>query len=295
MVSDPDLPVRNEVARVIKRLGAYLEEGITVVASFLGHDELKIRLNAKRMLLELSKVCGTKVAQAVTEPLKSENRVTRLAALDCLHALGTLSAHHGVEIAEHLEEMDAEVRLSTVRTLIAAGKHMSSHQKYIKKRLRHDNPDVQRAAVQALRGLAYSCSKFAKGAHKELEEATEIIDRKHAIEVLGGSGHNVKPYLEEIVKTLEDKDWGMRRCAIEALCDLEEHADAAASEVARRLLHHDPDVRRAAAEALGRMGLHAGEYGHRVEGLADTEEDVDVKATCAAACKMLYAAGMEHG
>merc|ERR1711865_153854 len=102
-------------------------------------------------------------------------------------------------------------------------------------------------------------------------------------------------YLEEIAKALEDKDWGLRRVAIEALCDLQEHGDAAAAEVARRLLHHDPDVRRAAAEALGRMGLHAGEYGHRVEGLLDTEEDPDVKSTCADACDMLYAAGMAHG
>ena len=48
-------------------------------------------------------------------------------------------------------------------------------------------------------------------------------------------------------------------------------------------------------KALGRMGLHCGEFGHRVEGLLDTEEDEDVKRTCAEACQMLYAAGMAHG
>lgn len=111
MVIDPDLAVRNEVHRVLERQGKNMEDGITTIANFLGHDELRFRLNAKRALLEMSKVCGHEVAEAVCAPLKSENRITRLAALDCFQSLGALSAAHGAELAEHLEETDAEVRL----------------------------------------------------------------------------------------------------------------------------------------------------------------------------------------
>jgi len=266
-----------------------------VLAAALGSEEEKIRRNGKRALMQMAQSNGKQTAEAVLGPLKSENKVTRIAALECFAALGSLAGPHGAELAEHLEEPDPTVRQSAVHALVSGGKSMRDKHTDIKKRSQHENADISRAAVQALRGLASLCSKFARSAHRDLEEDPEIKGRMMAIEVLGGAGHNVKPYLEEIVKCLEDKDWGIRRCAIECLCDLEEHAESAASEVARRLLHHDPDVRRAAAEAMGRMGTHCGELGHRVEGLMDTEEDEDVKRTCAEACKALYAAGMSHG
>jgi len=294
MVTDPNLSVRNELLRVIARLGPLVVEGASLFAAALGHEEEKMRRSGKRALLELSKTCGAEVAQSITEPLKSDNRITRLAALDCFASLGPLAGPHGPELAGHLEESDPEIRLHTVHAIISAGKSMQPHHSEIKRRIHHENPDISRAAVKTLRGLAPVCGKVARSAFKDLEEEPELKTRMMAVEVIGGAKHNAK-HLEEVAKALEDKDWNLRRCAIEALCDLEEHADAIAGEVARRLLHHDPDVRRAAAEALGRMGLHAGEYGHRVEGLLDTEEDEDVKATCAEACEMLYKAGMAHG
>lgn len=295
MVTDANLSVRNELLRVIARLGRLLVEGASVFAAALGQEEEKMRRSGKRALLELSHSCGPEVARSITEPLKSETKITRLAALDCFATLGALAGPHGPELVGHLEELDSDVRLSSVHTIVSAGKSMQPHYAEIKKRLHHENPDVSRAAVKTLRGLAPVCPKIARSAFKDLEEEPELQTRMMAVEVIGGAGHNGTSHLVEVAKALEDKDWGLRRCAIEALCDLQEHADAIAGEVARRLLHHDPDVRRAAAEALGRMGLHAGEYGHRVEGLLDTEEDEDVKGTCAAACEMLYAAGMSHG
>merc|ERR1719238_1419879 len=124
--------------------------------------------------------------------------------------------------------------------MICAGKAMQPHYSHIK-RLTHDhNADVSRAAVQTLRGLAPVCPKFARGAFKDLEEEPDLKTRMMAIEVLGGAGHNAHAYLEELAKALEDKDWTLRRLAIEALADLQEHAEPAASEVARRLLHAEP-------------------------------------------------------
>jgi len=294
MVTDPDLSVRNELLRVIARLDVILVDSVNLLAAALGQEEEKMRRSGYRCLMELSKTCGPQVATAVAELLKSEDKVTRIAAMECLAALGHLAGPHGKELAEHLEETDPEVRSCAVHTIISGGRSMQTHLKDIKKRTVNANADISRAAVKTLRGLAPVCSRIAKSAHKDLEEEPDLKVRMMAIEVLAGAQHHGVSHLEEVVKCLEDKDWSLRRCAIEALADLGEHAEPAGSEVARRLLHHDPAVRRAAAEALGRMGVHAGEFGHRVEGLVDTEEDSDVKQTCKAACEMLYAAGMEH-
>jgi len=292
MVTDPSLPVRNELLRVIARLGPLIVSGTAVLAQALEHEEMKMRRSGAKSLMELSHSCGPEVLEALMEPLVSEQRITRLASLDLIASLGHLAGPHGEEICDRLEETDSEVRLAAVHTLIACGRVMQPHHSHMKERTKHANPDIQRAAVQTLRGLAAVCPKFCKQAYKDMEEEPELWARKMAIEVIGGSGHYATSHLEEIAKALEDNDWGLKRCAIECLQDLKEHASPVAGEVAKRLLHHNPDVRRAAAEGLGRMGLHAGEFGHRVEGLCDTEEDEDVKRTCAAACEMLYAAGM---
>jgi len=293
MVLDPNLSVRNELVRVIERLGVILVEGVAKLASCLAEPQENMRRSGTRCLLELMKTCGPEVAQGVADMLKHESRITKMASLEFLAQMGHLAADHGSAMADMLEEPDAEVRLTAVRAMISAGKAMGHHLKDIKPRTLHPNPDVSRAAIKTLRGLAPLCPKVAKAAFKDLEEDPDDVPIcTAAIQVLAGAAHNVTPYLDEVAKALEDKDWGLRRAAIEALADLKEHAVPAGNEVARRLLHHDPDVRRAAVEALGRMGVHAGEFGHRVEGLGDTEEDPDVNHACKVACGMLWAAGM---
>mmetsp|Transcript_79308 Transcript_79308/g.137507 ORF Transcript_79308/g.137507 Transcript_79308/m.137507 type:complete len:597 (-) Transcript_79308:18-1808(-) len=233
---------------------------------------------------------GADTAAGAALQLQSENPVTRLAALDCLAELKHLAAPHGPEMAQLLEDEDVTVRSTAVHALICAGQNMQPHLKAIKKRCRHSERDVQRAAVAALRGLACVCPNYARSAEHDLQEETEVHPRRQALEVLAGAAANVEPYLPDIVLCLEDNDWAIRRQTIETLADLKEHGRKAAGEVARRLTHHDRNVRRCAAEALGRMGKHSGDYGHRVEDLAATEEDEDVKRTAVEACELLHRA-----
>merc|ERR1712050_3664 len=108
--------------------------------------------------------------------------------------------------------MHQDVRLNAVRAIISAGRAAQSSMKDVRRRMRHTHPDVQRAAVQALRGIAHVCPKVAKAAARDLEENDgDVVDRKRAIWVLGGAGKNVLPYLPIVATALEERDWGIRR------------------------------------------------------------------------------------
>jgi HEAT repeat protein len=299
LVVDPDLSVRNEVVRMVDRLGAVIVEGASTLAQGLGHEQEPIRRSAKRAILALSKVCGKEAAKATCEMLQNESAITRVATLDCLAELTSFTGPHVAQIAELLEDKRQEVRASAVRAIVSAGpaaqpgKKELPGMKALRSRIKHQNLDTRRAAVQALRGLASVCLAVANRAAKDLQDGEDT--RMQSIEVLGGAAQNVTPYLGEIVGSLEDSDWLIRRVTIEALHDLQEHAKPIVPELCRRLVHQDAFVRKSAAEAVGRMGVHAICHGHRVEALLATEEDQDVRQTCAEACENLYAAGMAHG
>jgi len=292
VVNDPDLAVRNELIRAFARLGKFAANGAIAAGEGLAHRDEAVRRSATRVLVALSPFAGVEAADGAAAHLHSEDAVIRSAAAACLKELGTPVGPHCDVLANLLEDKDVNVRHNSALALISAARFATPSMKKIMKRMHDPNLDTRRAAVLAMRGLSLACSKFTRAVGKILEEDPEPLPRIRAIEVLGGSGRHVKPFLLDLVNSLEDKDWAVRRAAIDAFEDLGADAAKASGEIARRLLHPEADARRAAAEALGRMGLHCGEYGHRVEAALDTEADEDVRRTCAQAVQMLHAAGM---
>jgi HEAT repeat protein len=265
------------------------------IALELDNDSEVIRRSATKAIVTLEPHAGSEAAKAVASMLSNSSDTTKRAAALCLAELGKHTAPHGKALAVLLESEDVGVRNASVRALVAGGRGMASSMSTLMKKLDHPNEDVRRAAVAALRGLAAQCSKFTKTAHKLIEEEPSVRHHCQALDILGGSETYALPHLSDIVLGLEDKEWKVRRAAIDALEDLGPHAGKAGGEVARRLLHDNPDTRRAAAEALGRMGQHAGDFARRVEGLVETEKDEDVKRSCESAVARLNAMDLKLG
>jgi HEAT repeat protein len=274
-VGDTHVVVRHETLRTLNKLGTVVSGACPKIASLFEHVEEAIRHCAKRALLCVAKQDGPAAAEGTVPLLASPNLVARRAAAQLLLELGPDAAIHCETVAKLLDDEDVGMRVMATRVLVASakspdlkGKKLDNTLKIISSRMGREEEDKQRAAVDAMRGLAAVMGKAARSQGRIFIEDTagvnadQLTEQKiRAIRVLGGACANAKPYIEDIVKELESADWRIRREAIHALEDLKEHAaEEGAKEVAKRLLHEEPDVRRAAAETLGRMGVHAGGY-----------------------------------
>merc|ERR1712061_614854 len=87
--------------------------------------------------------------------------------------LGPLAAPHGNALADLLEDDEVIVRAAASRALIAAGPNVYKSIPAIKRRLHSERPEVRRAAVSALRGLASQGHRFAHCVGKLLHEEGE--------------------------------------------------------------------------------------------------------------------------
>lgn len=305
LVGDPVLALRHEAIRSMDTLGVAVSSGAGTIAAFFEHKEEQIRLCAKRALLQVAKHDGASASEAAAAMLRSPKVAARRSAVQLLIELGPQAAPHCEAIARLLDDEDKSLRAQCARALAssAAGKAETKRVerclRLVLARMERPEDDMRQAAVDCMRGLSPVMGKAARSQGRVFTEdadgmtADHMLQRKlRAIEVLGGAGANAKPYLEEIAKELESQDWRLRRVAMYTLEDLKEHAaDNGAKEVARRLLHEDPCVRRAAAETLGRMGMHAGGYCHRLETMRDSEEDEDALRVVDAALVRLRACG----
>lgn len=298
-ISDPDVSVRNAVIGCCASLGPLAATCAEQIAKHLRSPDKDVRRSATRAIHTLEQHSGAEAAAAVAGQVeKCADAAQRRYLLLVLIDMKELAAPHGKLISDLLDDPDPGVRHTVVRLLVSAGPMVAPYSlKYVKRRLESPDADVRRSATDAMRAMSPIAPSYAQSVgkllHEEQADPTEenIRYKINILTILGGAAANAEPYLEELAEHLGDKDWGIRRAAIEALADLGEHATEAAAEVARRLLHHEPDVRRAAAECLGGMGVHAGAYGNRVKTMVDTEEDDDVRQACERACALLAEAG----
>eukprot|EP00441_Pelagodinium_beii_P018047 CAMPEP_0197657864 /NCGR_PEP_ID=MMETSP1338-20131121/44889_1 /TAXON_ID=43686 ORGANISM="Pelagodinium beii, Strain RCC1491" /NCGR_SAMPLE_ID=MMETSP1338 /ASSEMBLY_ACC=CAM_ASM_000754 /LENGTH=610 /DNA_ID=CAMNT_0043234331 /DNA_START=47 /DNA_END=1877 /DNA_ORIENTATION=- len=319
LIADKDIGVRNAAKYSFKVLGPYANGGAMNVAQLLWHGDPVIRKHALTTIHVIKSHSGSVAVEAVAKQFEiieksqttaAEDRARKAAGKDkekafttdrtsalriimtTLCEFGLLAAPYAKIIIEFLDLQDVRLRAVAVRCLICCGADAANHLKIIRKKLDHPDPDVRRAAVDVLRGLGPLSPIVANTMGKVLlEDASEsdgnaMRQRVQVLRILGGSGKNAKKFLSDIARELESSDFQVRRAALEAFVDLEEHASSACVEISRRLLHADPVIRRAAVETIGRMGIHAGAYIGRVEALADTEEDPDVKNAVKAAMEL---------
>jgi len=299
LIVDPDVSVRNAVVHICDALGTASLKCIDQMFDNLRNPNKELRRSAVRAMHTLEQHSGAEVAAAVARQLAHCELVEdRRYILLMLQDLKELSAPHGKAFVGLLEDPDEGIRASAIRCLVCAGPTVTaSSLKFVKRKLEHQDANIRRAAMDAMRQMAPISTAYAQSVGKLLQEeqpepTPDAIRYKVAIlYVLGGAAANADPFLENLAECLEDKDWDIRRAAVEALEDLGENASEAAAEVARRMLHFSPDVRRSAAECLGRMGIHAGPYAEYVEAMRETEEDEDVLLAVEAACERLTAAG----
>lgn len=301
-LSDPEPVVRRRVVQISAcpptGLGELMREGVPEAARLTTHEDPAIRLSAHKACMELVKHSEKEVAEALAAQLGHEDPLMRRVVLDILYELGPLCAPHGQAIIECIEAPEAFVRYSAVRALASGGAAMVKSLKFLYKLILHQDKDIRRAAVDALRELSRTHTIFAKAVGRTLLEEPEELNAEtfdllcQVLRVLGGAAANATPYLNEMAGQLDCSDWNVRRAAIEAIEDLGEHAKGAAPQVARRLLHHEPDVRRAAAEALGRMRENCGPYWTRVQEMVDNEDDEDVLQACQEALRRFDEAGV---
>lgn len=302
LLVDPDVVVRHEVIRAIRRLGAFMAGSAPRMAEFLACSEEVLVRTATNALKALSESSGPAAAAAAAAQLRNEDRETRVAALRALAVLGPLAAPHGDMIAERLGEEDKVVRFAAARTLVAAGPSVAPCVRAVAAHLKHQDADIHRSAINAMQGLAAMIPAVARSQGKVLREDPEdsgeyeMRQRRAAMTILGAAQKHAEPYLEDVGKEMESKDWTIRRASADCFEALGAFAEGkGAKEVSRRLLYEDPDVRRVAAETLGRMGKHVGDYAADVLILLETEEDIDVRNVAIAACHRLQAAGVLEG
>jgi len=292
-IGDSNLGVRNAAIEAFRTLGSLAAAGSEDLCMFLEHDDAAVRRSVLSAVVALVGQAGSAAASAAVPYLASPNPVTRAAAANCLVELGVETAGHCEKLIPLLEDEDVRVRRAAANALAAAAVQGSVQMKPILKSLLHlcdthaslggHGTEVRKAATHAMRALSCASASFAKvaGARIVYDDTQMTVYTPHqrfvALCILGGAGANVKPYLSDVARMLEDDDFDVKRAAVEALGDLGAHAEKIGGEVARRLHHQNPDVRRFAADALGHMGPHAERQARHIEALIDTEDDADVK------------------
>jgi len=298
-LADDDPSVRRRAVELCTSLGVVATEAVEEVATLLQHQESIFRRTGTKALIRLADHSGAQVAAAVARQLEHcPDVVHRRAILLLMVDLGPLFSPHGRTIAQMLNDSDSGIRVQATKALVAAGPAVADTcLDVVVPRMDHHDRTMRRAAVDCMREMAAISAPFARAAGRYLqEEPDDLADptqyRMDVLRVLGGAQKHAVPFLEEMAYALEDREWAIRRAAIEALSDLGEHAELAAPGVAMRMLHHEPEVRSAAVECLGRMGLYAGEYATSVEGLLEQEEDEEVINMCKVAHKMLLESGV---
>jgi len=311
LIADPDVGVRNVAKFSFRVLGPYANGAAMNLAKLLWHADPIIRKHALSTMDIVKEHSGTVAAEAIAKQIDiiikstsaekaAQDRARKAAGkavetfngtdptsalrliMTILCDYGPLAAPYGTTIIKFLEHRDVTLRAVAVRCLICSGADAANNLKAIKKNLDHPDPDVRRAAVDVLRGLAPLNRIVAESMGKVLLEDASEADanvlrlRVQVLRILGGAGVHAKKFLVDMARELESTDFQVRRAALEALVDLKEHAVPAGQEISRRLLHADPVIRRIAVETIGSMGPHCATYIGRVEALADTEDDPDV-------------------
>ncbi|RYP42270.1 hypothetical protein DL767_000434 [Monosporascus sp. MG133] len=116
-------------------------------------------------------------------------------------------------------------------------------------RLKYQDENVQRAAIEVLQGRANLTEEMLQGIAARLGHQDKIV-RRGAIKVLQGQANLTKEMLQGITARLKDQDWTVRQAASEALQGRANLTEEMLQGIAARLEDQDWTVRRAAIEAL---------------------------------------------
>jgi HEAT repeat protein len=150
-LADPDRFVRWAAARILGKISpAHAATAVPALALVLNDIDLDLSLAAATALERYGKAAKTAVPDLI-RTLKSTDAVLRVAVIQALGAVGGPEAHAAIgELKNLVADPDARVRQAAAEVLGKFGPASAEAVKALNKALQDANPDVQKAAGEAL-------------------------------------------------------------------------------------------------------------------------------------------------
>gem|GEM_PF-1985265 len=235
--------VRSAVVEVLATLKEKVtDEMVKEIAGRLRDDDWKVRRAAADALTALKEKVTDEVVKEIAGWLQDDNESVREAAMEALAGLEDRATHEVVEMME-MAGTFFEDRVTDEVVKEMAG------------RLRDDDEEVRRDAVNALAGLKDRVTdEMIKEIAGRLRDDNWKV-RRAAVEALAGLKDRViDEMVKEIAGRLQDDDGGVRWTAVRALAKLKDRVtDEMVKEIAGRLRDEDVNVRRDAVRALAKL------------------------------------------
>jgi HEAT repeat protein len=205
-------------------------------------------LAAIKALGKLGQISGRTVPHLV-DALKDSRSSVQIEAAQALAGLGPLASRGVVPLAGLLEHKDPVVRTAAAKALGRIGPAAALASLALAKRL-GDSLTVSREAAKAL-------GKIGIGAEGALLVVLGHVDpevRRTALEILVSFSQLNRRSVKPLIRSLSDRDAGVRRLAVKALG---RGGDDAIEGLVETLDGEDVSLQRTVARVLGEMGAIA--------------------------------------
>jgi len=259
----------------LRALGPEAADAVPALADAVARGERKLRLDAMFVLEGVGAPARAAIPSLV-EALRDEDMDVSAQAAE---TLGTLGYEAVPALGGALEDQDWRVRQAACQALGIIGTDATEAVPALLQIIQADRDDVRRRGVWAL-GMIGDLSA--------LEPLAGILTREGGTvgcwiaEALGSYGRRARTIATALRDELHRDHRGLALAAATALCQIEEHADAAVWTLITYLQQGAPDDRIEAAIALGEFGPTARAALPALKA-AERDEDEDLRAQAAIA------------
>ncbi|CAK9024741.1 unnamed protein product [Durusdinium trenchii] len=235
----------------IGQLGAEaVQQCCRQLAPCLEDEDLDVRLKASEAL------------QLLDLPTALASPVARLRWWGAEQAFERPDVELAEALASLLQDETKEVRAAAAWALSALGETAAEYMALVTSAVKDEHPDVWPPILRIISRHLPEALPESLGEVVQHVTSSEAHRRLRAIEALGAARDASLPYLEPVVKALEDEDVTVRLASMEALHCAGKRGVRKGDKVLAKLVKEDPDsqVRREAL-ALLRHYMIAGKFG----------------------------------
>lgn len=255
----PDLWKENSLARL---LAAFIlakwnpadSEKVDVVASYLKHDDAKLRLNAAHAIGSLG-AAAKRHASSFASLLNDGDAELRRAVMHGLIRMGKDAAPAADEIIKHLRNEDAEMRYLAADILSVLTAKPQAAVPALTQALRDQDKRVRQHAAIALSNYENAALDAIPTLAELLKDADADV-RLGASAALGQLTLNPRATIPALIRALEDSEDGVRYNAALGLERFGKEAVAALPALRARMEDKSEVVREAATSAVKKISGH---------------------------------------
>jgi HEAT repeat protein len=252
----PDLWKANAMSRL---LAAFIlakwnpdeSENVDVIASYLKHDDAKLRLNAVRAISSLG-AAAQKYVSHLTSFLNDGDADLRRAVMHGLMRMGKNAAPAADEIVKHLRNEDAEMRYLSADILSVLTTNPQAAVPALTQALRDQDKRVRQHAAIALSNYENAALLAIPALVESLKDDDADV-RLGVSAALGQLTLNPRVTIPALINALEDSEEGVRYNAALGLERFGKEAVAALPALRARMEDKSEVVREAATSAVKKI------------------------------------------